>query len=1188
MSPLSSPPALDALRNYLGGFTSTTRKKGAVLFHTGSVGDPWEDEDIVTAEVLGSEPYTATLLWEHDFWTAECTCPVEFDCKHAYALGLAWLDLHSRSALSGKSQRPTARAVAKPAAARTSFRSQWTPHIEEKLGRTLKAEEGRLLDALEAIHHEMRNHFGSINRGMLHRHGLIPPSAQHADNYVEVFPGWWSRKNLPADPWALWQYLAYDFERHGHGADIPEVFRPMTDTAAVAAQLEAKLLEEQAAQWLRRLHAPAPPTAASAPAKPAFSAIRLRLDMTGWRLEVQAATGKPWKAPTQALLGRLANGQLEDLSHLTAPELRMLEIVALGLRRDYYFNRNRGALAAKIAHGVLARPEARPTICGPDGQPWPDTIAQVHWEAVVDEKDPRHLRFALCTENGTQIATHAFVDEDPAMRWVVSDGQVYAGPASLPDKSMPVALLRHPGIQERLKGLGVRLPAAVQVATKRVELRARLELALVDGPAKEPTHLAARLLAFAQEPPCSMIWGGRGWEWTANGQPPPRGREDPLLEFDRSAADAVGARFGDFRLYWSEWDEAWLRTVTRDFPETFVAWRASLPPNVEIAASPALAGLLGAPLQARIQLHATARPEVEGRDWFDVHLSVRVEDTTLTPHEIALLSKAKGKWVLLPKLGWQRLEFSTGGETRESLDRLGLQPEEILATGVTESHRLHALQLADSAAELLDERQAAALRARVRDLTAVTPEIPAGLKAGLRPYQTEGYTFLAFLSANGFGGVLADDMGLGKTVQTLAWMLHLAGRRQDDASSPRRLLVVCPKSVTHGWISEAAKFAPSLRMVAFAPALADKRVADLDADVVVANYTQLRLQAAWFASDTWLAAVLDEGQFIKNPSSQIAAAARSLRARHRVVLTGTPVENRTRDLWSLFAFAQPGLLGTPASFARQYPANDPAALGRLRRRTRHFLLRRTKAQVAPDLPPRTEDDLTVELEGTQAELYAAELKYARQQLLKVATPRELDRARFNILASLLRLRQICCHPALVDPAHKDLPSAKLEALMERLEELRDEGHQVLVFSQFVEMLALIQERLVAAKIGHLLLTGKTEDRAELVDTFQTDKSKTVFLLSLKAAGFGLNLTAASYAILYDPWWNPAVEAQAIDRTHRIGQSQPVTAYRLLARNSVEEKIRALQKEKASLAAAVVQEESLSSVLDLESLRQILA
>jgi SNF2 family DNA or RNA helicase len=395
--------------------------------------------------------------------------------------------------------------------------------------------------------------------------------------------------------------------------------------------------------------------------------------------------------------------------------------------------------------------------------------------------------------------------------------------------------------------------------------------------------------------------------------------------------------------------------------------------------------------------------------------------------------------------------------------------------------------------------------------------------------------------------------------------------------------------VTHGWLAETARFTPDLGIAAFNTDTCTATAAVARApQLLVANYTQLRINAAAFRSVSWDVVVLDEGQFIKNPGSQVAVSARSLRAKHRVVLTGTPIENRLADLWSLFAFAQPGLLGDQASFRRQYNEADPAALSRLHRRVRHFLLRRTKAQAAPDLPSRTEDEIIVELEGGQRRLYDAELKRARAHLLGVDTQSALDAVRFHVLASLLRLRQICCHPALVDPSHATLPSAKLEALLERVEELAEEGHQVLVFSQFVGMLEIIRTRLVAAGIGHLILTGATENRAELVNAFQTDRTKTVFLLSLKAAGFGLNLTAASYAILYDPWWNPAAEAQAIDRTHRIGQTKPVIAYRLLAEGTVEEKIRLLQREKAALASAVVQEESLATVMDLESLKRILA
>jgi SNF2 family DNA or RNA helicase len=418
--------------------------------------------------------------------------------------------------------------------------------------------------------------------------------------------------------------------------------------------------------------------------------------------------------------------------------------------------------------------------------------------------------------------------------------------------------------------------------------------------------------------------------------------------------------------------------------------------------------------------------------------------------------------------------------------------------------------------------------------------------------------------------------------------LWLAQRQPPN--QPLRVLVVCPKSVVGNWQTETERFTPGLAVVRFSntrPGSDPLLPADRPA-ILVANYTQLRLQADFFQRQTWHAVVLDEAQFIKNPSSKVAQAARALPGEHRLVLTGTPVENRLLDLWSLFGFALPGLLGSQASFKRLYSPDDPLALSRLRARVRHFLLRRTKAQVASDLPPRTEEDVMVELEGDQARLYQAELKRARAQLLGVQTARQFDQSRLNILASLLRLRQICCHPALIGAAPPEAPAAKMEALLERVEELREEGHQVLVFSQFVSVLELIAPRLTEAGIEYLLLTGQTEERDALVARFQAERNRTVFLLSLKAAGFGLNLTAASYVILFDPWWNPAVEAQAIDRTHRIGQTQPVNAYRFIARGTVEEKIRALQREKAALASSVVQEESLARVLDLDSLRQILS
>jgi SNF2 family DNA or RNA helicase len=314
-----------------------------------------------------------------------------------------------------------------------------------------------------------------------------------------------------------------------------------------------------------------------------------------------------------------------------------------------------------------------------------------------------------------------------------------------------------------------------------------------------------------------------------------------------------------------------------------------------------------------------------------------------------------------------------------------------------------------------------------------------------------------------------------------------------------------------------------------------------------------------------------------------------LKARHRVALTGTPIENRLLDLWSIFGFAMPGALGNRAYFLRHFDAkDDPLARRRLAARVRPFLLRRAKAQVAKDLPDRVEEDLLCEMEGKQKTLYQAELKRARQIVLGLKSNQHLNEERFNILTALLRLRQVCCHPGLVDEKLRGAESAKLAALEDLLEPLMAEGHKVLVFSQFVTMLDLLRETVKQRQWPHFYLAGDTENRGDLVREFQSAKGGAVFLISLKAGGFGLNLTAASYVVLFDPWWNPAVENQAIDRTHRIGQTSKVMAYRLLMRDSIEQKIRLLQKQKAALADDVLGEERFAQSLTLDDLRFLFA
>lgn len=961
------------------------------------------------------------------------------------------------------------------------------------------------------------------------------------------------------------------------------------------AAVRDRTLENELAGWIRALPTPEEKVELTNPVLLACRAgLRVRLDEGGcWLVEVRSELNKPWRAPTQRWLSELATLRPADFEPLPPAEAALGAALAVECRLAPAGLSNRRPLPVAAVAGLLGVAAVRGALARPDGTPLVLEEQPLAPEAALSAERPDQLDLRLVTPDGRVVEPVVLATLRPEPLYLFA-GRVWRGPAPGPSARLPVAALTDPRLMPRLRAAGLRLPAGLGADVRVVALKPRLKCWLAPAPDGREREFSAQLLAVAAEPPCAQQWAGEtGWRWGKDSTPPPVLAGAPLLEFDLAAARVASARFGGLDLIWDGWAEAWTRTVDDDFPDEFLVWHAAQPAGLEVVLSPELASLLGEPLQAQLELSVAAAPDAQ-QDWFDLTVGLKVADTKLSAEEVALLLKARGKWVNLPRHGWRRVaqEVKIEADAAAALDRLGLGVDDVTAGGRPARHRLHVLQLALEAEALAarDTLWVHALQDRAARIAALpAPSLPDGLKATLRPYQAEGFQFLAHLSAQGFGGVLADDMGLGKTVQTLAWLLHLAGQPRAAEAGPFRALVVCPKSVTHGWLAETERFAPELGIGAFFPGPGGVAArAAAQPRLLVANYTQLRLHAARFRAEAWDAVVLDEGQFIKNPGSQVAVAARSLRARHRLVLTGTPIENRLADLWSLFAFAQPGLLGDQAGFRRQYPEADPAALARLHRRVRHFLLRRTKAQAAPDLPPRTEDEIVVELEGEQRRLYEAELKRARAQILGVETKSALDAVRFHVLASLLRLRQICCHPGLIDPAHAGMPSAKLDALMERIEELADEGHQVLVFSQFVEMLKIIRERLEAGGIGHLILTGATENRAELVDEFQRDPSKTVFLLSLKAAGFGLNLTAASYAILFDPWWNPAAEAQAIDRIHRIGQTKPVIAYRLIAAGTVEQKIRALQREKSALAEAVIQEESVASVMDLDSLREILS
>jgi superfamily II DNA or RNA helicase len=450
-------------------------------------------------------------------------------------------------------------------------------------------------------------------------------------------------------------------------------------------------------------------------------------------------------------------------------------------------------------------------------------------------------------------------------------------------------------------------------------------------------------------------------------------------------------------------------------------------------------------------------------------------------------------------------------------------------------------------------------------------ELPSDLNAELRAYQRFGVNWLVFLRDTGLGAVLADDMGLGKTLQTIA---ALRGRT----------LVVCPKSVVHNWIDEIKRFRPGLRTAIYHGSKRELREA---ADVTLTTYAVLRSDVNSLSALTWDVVVLDEAQAIKNAESQTARAAFQLRGEFRVALSGTPVENRLEELWSVMHFANPGLLGRKSSFQEQtvtpVAAGDAGAAERLRSRIRPFVLRRMKRDVLPELPPRTDAVLHVELDATERSVYDAVRAATKQEITARLGHGESVLA---ALEALLRLRQAACHADLV-PGQTSDRSSKVDRLLEALEELVADGHQALVFSQWTSLLDRVEPHLTSAGIAFTRLDGSTRDRAEVVRQFQTPGGPQVMLVSLKAGGTGLNLTAADHVFLLDPWWNPAVEDQAADRAHRIGQDRPVMVYRMVTKDTVEERILALQSRKRALSDVALGNASQAVALTREELLALL-
>jgi len=627
-----------------------------------------------------------------------------------------------------------------------------------------------------------------------------------------------------------------------------------------------------------------------------------------------------------------------------------------------------------------------------------------------------------------------------------------------------------------------------------------------------------------------------------------------------------------------------------------------------------------------------------GIDWFDVEATVKFGSASARLPEL-LAALRRGERTV-------RLSDNSFGVLDDAwIDRTGL----LAATGTLVDGKLrfaaNQLGILDVLLSALPEPDVDAAfahaRAQLTDFTGVhAAEPPPSFVGTLRDYQKEGLGWLHFLRRFGFGGCLADDMGLGKTVQLLA----LLAARQAEKAGPS--LVVVPRSLVFNWQQEAARFTPTLRVLVHQGPERHRDTSRIsDYDLVITTYGTLRRDAVMLREMEFDYLVVDEAQAIKNAATASAKAVRLVRARHRIAMSGTPIENSLRELWSLLDFLNPGLLGKASVFAahlRQLevldmlPSDDslpsdlepietmvpeladedaasqeyddataaaPSPIERaahreaqreashalLARAVRPYILRRTKSQVTPELPERLEQTVLVDLSPKERARYDELRDHYRTSLLKQIGPDGVGKQTMHVLEALLRLRQAACHPGLLDPARRDESSSKLDLLLLRVTEAVAESHKVLVFSQFTTLLSLVRDRFDATGITYAYLDGDTKDRERVVTRFQEEPECAVFLISLKAGGVGLNLTSADYVYLLDPWWNPAVEAQAIDRAHRIGQTRRVFASRLIARDTVEEKVLALQDRKRNLADAIIRADaSLLSTLGREELEMLLS
>jgi hypothetical protein len=1025
-----SPSALtqeqiDALQQYLDSLDKGVRERGLRYFKRAQVTNVEQYKRGVgfRADVVGTSLYRVKLRFSAGAWEGECSCPVGFDCKHCCA---AALEVGAERAGTASQVEDDPRPAATPVDLRAKVERPPDAKVvvlfADRLGRKLSAEEKRTADAVDGL---FTWHRGAnfLTESLLEPITRVRPA--WGWNSVQIWP------TTPRTPWEAWLYIAAYLHRNKHSC--PPALIEATDWAEVEALTAEWERNQKVAVWRNQLKSIADRAEATLTE---FAQLRVRLTEKGAQLESRKSGAADFSAVKVSAFAKLTSAAHQGQLSLDEPSLAIWRVFYTGFD-SRPFRAYLEADNARILNQLLRLPGFEERVVGPQGNKLARAVEPLRWRIETGGGEKIDYRLALVLPDGSMPPPALTVIDGRPSLYVTSE-TVFEGPPlgrlSLADGpiTIPAEALETSDGLTLLERLGVEAPPRIAGRVHTVRLRPVIRCALKESKLGGGERLIAVIRVEGDDAVTHAQYQHDGW--TKLKLPPDAA--GILTRYDRSALPAVPGLVETLRVNWDTYDRNWQRQVGKNFAAHFVEWLATVPPGVILELDPLLESLRGAPVEAQVKLEV----EEAGIDWFDLRVALDVADTTLTPEEIKVLLDARGGFVRLGDKGWRRLHFQLSEEDEKQLAELGLSARDFSS----EPQRLHALQLAGkkAARRLLPEPQALAIERRVEEIqTRVTPDLPPGLTVELRPYQREGFHFLAYLATNRFGGILADDMGLGKTVQTLAWLLWLRAL-PDFAGGPS--LVVCPKSVTDNWLAEGAKFASGLRVQVLGRGASAEvlKTARAGADLVVINYAGLRSLETEICSVPWHAAILDEAQYIKNPDSQTAKAAWALRADHRLALSGTPIENRLLDLWSIMGFAMPGVLGKRTAFAKSFDQRgDPFARTRLAARVRPFVLRRTKGEVAKDLPERSEEDLLCELEGEQATLYRAELKRARAALLNIQTTKELDKKRFNILTSLLRLRQICCHPALVSEKAENAESAKLTALFD-LHRGRSQGARV--------------------------------------------------------------------------------------------------------------------------------------------------